>query len=36
MMLTKHGTLIKEQLKGYLRNEGGCNIWIQKLGKPAS
>ena len=36
MMLTKHGTLIKEQLKGYLRNEGSCNIWIQKLGKPAS
>jgi predicted O-methyltransferase YrrM len=36
MMLTKHGTLIKEQLKGYLRNEGGSNIWIQKLGMPAS
>ena len=36
MMLNKHGTLIRENLKGYLRNEGGSNIWIQKIGKPAS
>ena len=36
MMLTKHSTLIKEQLKVYLRNEGGSIIWVQKLGKPAS
>jgi hypothetical protein len=35
MMLTKHGMLIKEKLNGYLRNEGGSNIWIQKVGKPA-
>lgn len=35
MMLVKHGPLIKENLKGYLRNEGGSNIWLQKLGKRA-
>lgn len=35
MMLVKHGPLIRENLKGYLRNEGGSNIWLQKMGKPA-
>ncbi len=35
MMLHKHGALIRERLKGYLRNEGGSNIWLQKTGQPA-
>jgi hypothetical protein len=36
MMLTKHGAVIRESLKGYLRNEGGSNIWLQKIGRPAA
>jgi hypothetical protein len=36
MMLAKHGETIKDNLKGYLRREGGSNIWLQKVNKPAS
>jgi len=36
MMLSKHNALVRENLKGYLRNEGGSNIWLEKTGKRAA
>jgi len=36
MMLHRHGALIKDKLAGYMRNQGGSNIWLQKTGKPAA
>ena len=36
MMLSKYGPLVREGLRGYLRHEGGSNIWLQKTGQKAA